>query len=110
MRREFSIADLLSKYGFMDGEDVLPEEKPLILAACAKLVGQLGIIGNRWKPVIIQSGHSPYFVDFEDLAAKGEPAFCHYDNMPVKERRRVDAALQHCLQGKFSIRVDDAVG
>lgn len=107
IRRDFFISELLSKFSFDDGHDVLPEEKPLIKAACNILVSRMGVIANRWKPVVFETSHSPYYVVFQDLTAEEEKYYRHND-LPIRERRCIEAVIEDRLQGKYTIRVDEA--
>ena len=106
IRCQFSVSELLSKHAFNDGDDVLPEEKPLIRAACNKLVRKLGIVANRWKPVIFATSHSPYYVTFLDLTAD-EEKYCRYNDLSVRERRYMDAVTEQRLEGKYTVSVDE---
>lgn len=106
IRREFFVSELLSKFSFDDGHNVLPEEEPLIKAACNILVSKIGVIANRWKPVVFETSHSPYYIVFQDLTAE-EEKYYHHDDLPIRERRYIEAVIEDCLQGKYTIRVDE---
>ncbi len=106
IRHEFWVFELLSKYAFDDGHDVLPEEKPLIRAACNKLACMLGVVANRWQPVVFETGHAPYYVVFQDLTAD-EEKYYRYDDLSVRERRYMDAVIEQRLQGESMVSVDE---
>ena len=106
IRHEFWASELLSKYSFDDGHDVLTEEKPLIRAACNKLARTLGVVANRWKSVVFETGHAPYYVAFQDLTAD-EEKYCRYHDLSVRERRYMDAVIEQRLQGKSTVSVDE---
>jgi hypothetical protein len=62
------IDDFLNKYGFGDGDHLLPEQEPIVEHLTQRLVDEIGIVDNRWKPwLICTSAHNPYFIGFENL-------------------------------------------
>lgn len=85
--------DLLNRYGFGEGEDLLPEEVPVIEMARDALVKLIGIVEKRWKP---RSGKAdcPY-IYFEDLKS-GETN--HYYNMNERDRRMIDLRIDEVLE------------
>jgi hypothetical protein len=106
IRHRFNIFELLNKYAFNDGEDVLPEERLFIQAACKKFAIQLGTVAGRWKPVVFETSHSPYYVMFQDCTA-AEEKYYRYDDLSVQERRYMDAVIEQRFNGRFIITVDE---
>ena len=60
------VYSLLSKFGFMDGEWVrdCPER---VRDYATQLIEALGTINDVWQPILIATGHSPYYVGFKNL-------------------------------------------
>lgn len=83
---ECSVYDLLSRHGFMEGDSLIPEEKPLVEKACEYLADTLGIIDGRWKAEVV-CGH---YVTFLDLTTNKTIGF--YDMAEV-DRRKIGAIL-----------------
>lgn len=85
--------DLLNRYGFGEGEYLLPEEVPLIETARDALVKLMGVVEKRWKPC---SGKAdcPY-IYFEDLKL-GETN--DYYNMNERDRRIIDVRIDEVLE------------
>ena len=82
--------ELLSKYGHSDGDDLLPEEKPIIRYACHALASALGEI-EGWRPLVIQAwGHNPYYVGFMNAATEEIRSFY---NMDVRLRRKIEMRI-----------------
>ena len=68
-----SVHDLLHKYGFLEGDLLIPEEEPLVEQACEYLANELGIVENRWKPEI-RCGR---YLNFIDLTT--DKTVCFYE-------------------------------
>jgi hypothetical protein len=61
---------LFSKFGYMDGDDLLPEEEPIVQNACNKLVDALGEI-DGWFPIVVETcTHNPFYIIFESTKTK----------------------------------------
>lgn len=78
-----SVYDLLNRHGFMEGHSLIPEEKPLVKKACDYLANSLGIIDQRWQPVI--SIKSQHYVTFRDM--KEDCIVSFYDLSEVDRRK-----------------------
>ncbi|EDN66023.1 hypothetical protein BGP_4403 [Beggiatoa sp. PS] len=84
--------DILSKHGFSEGENLLPEEEPFVEQARNKLLELMGIIENRWKPVPSFSD-CPY-IFFENLETKQNIEF--YD-LDARARRLINLRIDEIL-------------
>jgi hypothetical protein len=104
IKHSFPVYELLNKYGFSEGSRILPEEKPLVIAACHKLADAIGVVGNRWKPVVVLK--SPCYVGFDDLADTTGNTFVRFYNMPEREVRKIQERLD--ALGWYDVSVDDA--
>lgn len=83
-----SVHDLLNRYGFMEGDSLIPEEEPLVEEACKYLVNALGIVENRWKPIISRADQ--HYVLFEDLQTD---RIIDIDELPEVDRRKIRALI-----------------
>ena len=86
----FHINDFLSKYGFNDGNYILEEEEEIVEALCHKIADALVVIDNRWKPYILQTGHNPFYISFEDTET-GE--LISYFDMEERDRRKIELKI-----------------
>jgi hypothetical protein len=86
-----SVYDILSKYGFGEGDFLIKEEYPLVKKACEYLAKQLGVVDGRWQAII----SCDKYVLFDDLQEKKT---IRYYDMAEKDRRRIEVALK---QGKL---------
>jgi hypothetical protein len=85
------IYDFLNKYGFGDGDHLLPEEEPIVEHLAQQLVDEIGIIDNRWKPrLICTSVHNPYYIGFENLETE---EMTGYYEMNEPDRRKIERRL-----------------
>lgn len=101
LKTSFPIYELVNKYGFSDGEEILPEEKPALKAACKKLADLIGIVEGRWEPVVSKASHNPYYVKFYDLTTE---SYTNFYTMPERERRKIQERLD--ATGWYEISVD----
>ena len=83
-----SVYDLLNRYGFMEGESLIPEEKPLVEKACQYLANNLGVIEQRWQPTLSQT--SQHYVTFFDTK---EERYINFYQMEEIDRRKIQAIL-----------------
>ena len=95
--------DLLSRYGFFEGDTLIPEEKPLVEKACIILIDRLGIIDNRWRPVISRS--SQHYVLFHDMNTDKLKTI---DELAEVERRKIHAVIDQKKLNSISIPFDIA--
>ena len=86
----FYINDFLNKYGFNDGNSILEEEKEIVEALCYKIADALGVIDNRWSPSILETGHNPFYISFEDTET-GE--LISYFDMEERDRRKIELKI-----------------
>jgi len=93
INRSFSVFDLMNKYGFSEGEMLLPEEKPLVRIACHKLVKALGVVADRWQPVVLSTLKNPYYVTFRDLMGDPESGCVSFYHMPERAARTIQERL-----------------
>jgi len=92
--RRYRLYDFLTKYGFDDGRGVLPEEREIVKRLCHKLAGDIGVVDKRWKPLIISSSHSPYYIGFEDLTTG---ATMDIFDMEERERRKIEKRIDEMM-------------
>jgi hypothetical protein len=85
---ECGIYDLFNRHGFMEGDALIAEEKPLVEAACHYLANALEVIEQRWQPIIAIS--SQHYVKFEDTKTQ---EITDYYSMSEKDRRKVNAIV-----------------
>jgi hypothetical protein len=83
-----SVYDLLNRYGFMEGESLIPEEKPLVKKACEYLAHNLGEIEHRWQATVSQT--SQHYVTFFDTKEEG---YVNFYQMEEMDRRKIQAIL-----------------
>lgn len=81
--------DLLSKYGFNDGDDVPPELDEVIKKRAEELAEALdGVCG--FKSCVVQTPvHNPYFVAFEM-----DEDYYHYYDLPREVKWKIDKILK----------------
>ena len=72
----------------MEGESLIPEEKPLVKKACEYLANSLGIIEQRWQATVSQT--SQHYVTFFDMKEERYVSFYH---MEERDRRKVQAIM-----------------
>jgi hypothetical protein len=90
---KFYVYDFFNRYGFDDGNRILPEEYDIARRAVEKLCEAIGIVNGEWKPVI-RSGHNPYYIKFEWVGetngdyTKGE--ICDFDEMDERNKRKIE--------------------
>jgi hypothetical protein len=87
------IDEFLNKYGFGDGDHLSPEEEPIVEHLTQRLVDEIGIVENRWKPCLICTiSHNPYYVGFENLEMEEEMTGYYEMNEPDRQKieRRLD--------------------
>jgi hypothetical protein len=82
---------LFSKFGYMDGDDLLPEEAPIVQNACKKLADALGEI-DGWLPRVVETcTHNPFYIIFESTKSKEHRDFWSLD---VRTRRKIEEKLE----------------
>ncbi|NIM15641.1 MAG: hypothetical protein GTN82_28080 [Candidatus Aminicenantes bacterium] len=82
---------LFSKFGYMDGDDLLPEEAAIVQDACNKLADALGEI-DGWFPIVVGTGtHNPFYIIFESTKTKEYRDFWSLD---VRTRRKIEEKLE----------------
>jgi hypothetical protein len=87
----FNVYDFLHKYGFSDGDRILKEEKEIAEHLCHRLANEIGVVDNRWEPVVISAApHNPYYISFNDLQT-GE--LVNYYDLEERERRKIEQRL-----------------
>ena len=101
---ECGVHDLLNRRGFFEGNTLIPEEEPLVEKACILLVDRLGIVDNRWRPVI--SRYSQHYVLFHDM---NTDKFKTIDELAEIERRKIYAVIDQKKLNSISIPFDIAV-
>ena len=95
---ECRVYEVLSRFGFMEGDSLIPEEKPLVGKLCDYLVESLGIIDGRWQPEVC----GMRYVAFKDLTTNETIGFY---NMREIDRRAID---KHIRKRNLSIlRIKD---
>jgi hypothetical protein len=82
---------LFSKFGNMDGDDLLPEEASIVQNACNKLAGALGEIDD-WLPKVVETcTHNPFYIYFENTKT-GEQR--DYWSLDVRTRRKIEKRIE----------------
>lgn len=94
-----SVYDLLHRHGFMEGDFLIPEEKPLVEQACQYLANELSIIENRWKPEII-GGRYMIFLDLTT-----NQAISFYDMTEI-DRRKISAVIDKKELNRIQMTID----
>ena len=80
---------LLSRYGFNDGDNIPSEIEDTIKKRAEELAKALdGICG--FKACVVETGHNPYYVKFE----MGEDHYA-YDEFPLDVKWKIDKALEN---------------
>ncbi len=93
----FCVFDFLHKYGFNDGDGILEEEVEIVEHLCHKLANAIGIVDNRWEPIVFASGpHNPYHIKFKDLQT-GEIE--DYYSMGERESRKLWKRIEEIMEG-----------
>jgi hypothetical protein len=98
---ECSANDLLNRYGFLEGDMLIAEEKPLVEKACILLMNALGIIDDRWRPFISRS--SQHYVLFHDINT--DKVTTIYDLAEI-DRRKIYAVIEQKKLNWISIPFD----
>lgn len=84
---------LLNKYGYMNGDDLLPEEEEIVCCASNKLASSLGEI-DGWQPIVIQTvTHNPFYIGFKNSKANTKEIRDFWD-LDVKVRRRIEKRIE----------------
>lgn len=94
---ECSVYDVLSRYGFMEGDSLIMEEKLLVEKLCTYLVKYLGIIDGRWQPEICGFR----YVAFKDLKTN---EIIDFYNMREIDRRIIDDYI--CKKNLSRLRIE----
>jgi hypothetical protein len=82
---------LFSKFSYMDGDDLLLEEAPIVQNACKKLAAALGEI-DGWFPRVVETCmHNPFYIVFENTKTKEYRDFWSLD---VRTRRKIEEKLE----------------
>ena len=95
-----SVYDILSKYGFGEGDFLIKEEYPLVKKACEYLAKQLGVVDGRWQAII----SCDKYVLFYDLQEKET---IRYYDMAEKDRRRIEVALEQAKLHTIEVESQD---
>jgi hypothetical protein len=75
----------------MDGDDLLPEEAPIVQNACNKLADALGET-DGWFPEVVETcTHNPFYIIFENTKTK---EYRDFWNVDVKTRRKIEVKLK----------------
>ena len=80
---------------------LIAEEKPLVEKACILLIDRLGIIDNRWRPVISRS--SQHYVLFQDINTDKVTTI---DELAEIDRRKIYAVIDQEKLNWISIPYD----
>ena len=82
---------LFSKFGYMDGDDLLPEEAPIVQNACEKLAEALGEI-DGWLPQVVETTtHNPFYIIFENTKTN---EYRNFWSLDVRTRRKIEKKLE----------------
>ena len=98
---ECNVHDLLNRHGFLEGDTLIPQEEPLVEKACILLVNTLGIIDNRWRPIISRS--SQHYVLFQDINTDKVTTI---DELAEIDRRKIYAVIDQEKLNWISIPYD----
>jgi len=84
---------LFNKYGYMDGDDLLPEEGEIVCYACEKLAEALGEI-DGWQPIVVKTiTHNPFYIGFMNTKTKTQEILDYWD-LDVKVRRKIEKRIE----------------
>ncbi|MBF0160223.1 MAG: hypothetical protein HQL58_11945 [Magnetococcales bacterium] len=91
----FSAYQYLTKYGFDDGHDVLPEEESICCREAHKLADVLKEHLLEWEPVVTETmGHNPYYVTFQH-AYTGE--YTSFYSMDTRDQRKISKLIDQLI-------------
>ncbi|MBW1700428.1 MAG: hypothetical protein JRH18_24265 [Deltaproteobacteria bacterium] len=89
------VYDFFSKYGFMDGDMLLDDEKEIVKHLCCRLTKAMGTINGRWEPHVMSTcTHNPYYIIFKDLQTNNYVSF--YD-MEEQHRRKIKERIEEII-------------
>jgi len=91
----FYVYDFMSKSGFGDGDSILKEEEEIVEHLCRKLAKEIGVVDNRWEPLVISTSYNPFYITFQELQT-GE--IVRFYDMDEREKRKIERRVDEIME------------
>lgn len=77
---EYNLHDLFNKWGFLDGDMLAQEARPVIEQLIKDIVARTPVIEGL-KPIALSTGHNPCYIAFKEAGKEDEHGFIRLEEV-----------------------------